>query len=92
MTCEDVPFRRAGKEVVGFRYTDCCPPCFLLCQLTWSIDQYDLGPIPRSLVLDQMLTQMCRVLLWKAHMQNLNAVIPKNAMEVVLYKDSLKHL
>lgn len=79
---EDVPLRRAAKELVGFRYTDCCPLYFLLCQLMWPLDQYDSGPVPKSLVLDQTLTQKCRVLLWKAHMQNFDAVMPKNAMKV----------
>lgn len=60
----------------------CCPTCFLLSQLMWALDQYNFGPVPRSLMLDQLLTQNWKALLWKAHVKNLDGVKPKSAMTV----------
>lgn len=48
----------------------------------WALAQYNFGPVPRSLMLGQILTQNWKALLWKAHVENLDGVKPKSAMKV----------
>lgn len=74
------PWEGLGRSC-GFQIY-CCPPCFLLSQLMWALAQYNFRPVPRSLMLGQILTQNWKALLWKAHVENLDGVKPKSAMKV----------
>lgn len=74
------PWEGLGRSC-GFQIY-CCPPSFLHSQLMWALDQYNFGPVPRSLMLGQILTQNWKALLWKEHVENLDGVKPKSAMKV----------